>query len=231
MTKTSILLLNAFPDKKIKSFGNKCLLKINNKLHVIDYHVRMFKKIFKDPQIIVVGGFDGKRLNKYIAQQFKTKDQVHYIEHDITQQNNTGASIARGLELCVGKNIFIINSSFLLRNKVLSLIDKNNSFVVAQNSKDGCVGYIENNNRIVNCYYGLPNEILDILYICKNDAGILHNLISQNNIDKYYLFELINLCIQDGIDIRPVMIPKGSLYTIDSCSKIKNLNKLSIKYV
>lgn len=230
MSKTSIVLLNAFPDKKIKSFGNKCLLKINHKFHVIDYHIQTFKKIFKDPQIIVVGGFDGKRLNKYISQNFKNKDNIVYTEHDVTHQNNVGASIVKGLEIASSKNVFIINSSFLLRKKISQFIDTSSSFVGTINTSASAIGYIKENDTIINCYYGLPNEILDILYVTKNDIQKLYDIVSQNDIEKYYLFELINLCIQYGIKFKPVVIPKGSLYSIDSCAKIKNLNKLSSKY-
>jgi hypothetical protein len=124
-----------------------------------------------------------------------------------------------------------MNSSLLLTKKISSLIRSNESFITTRKTDSGNIGFISDNNKIIHCYYGLPNEIIDILYISKKDTNKFNQIISDSIIKKLYLFEIINLCIQNDIAIHSVNIPNGSIYHIDSCTKIKNLQKFTKKYV
>ena len=65
MKKQSVILLNALPDKKAKSIGNRCMVSIKNNMNILDYHIHSIKNIFKNPEIIIIDGFDTKKIKKY----------------------------------------------------------------------------------------------------------------------------------------------------------------------
>jgi hypothetical protein len=230
--KYSIVLLNALPDKKIKSLGNKCLIKINKKYTLIDYQIDFFNSIFDNPEIIIVGGFDGKRLKKYIDNHLADIN-IKYVEHAVDDGTNIGTSLAVAKKLISHKNCLIINSSLLLYSSIRSLLldNLNSSFLFVHNTDKNKneVGYIQNNNKLINCYYGLPNIIFDCLYINSYDIEKFLNICG-SNIQRYYLFEIINKCIEHDISIKPINITKKSILSIDSTNSIKHIrDKLCIK--
>ena len=76
----SVILLNSLPDKNIKYIGNRCLIPISRHKNVLDYHISSINKIFKNPEIFLVCGFDTKKLKKYVDTKYSN---IKYIEHDI----------------------------------------------------------------------------------------------------------------------------------------------------
>lgn len=223
MKKQSVILLNALPDKKAKSIGNRCMVSIKNNMNILDYHIHSIKNIFKNPEIIIIDGFDTKKIKKYISNKYKN---VIFAEHDIDDYTNIGASIELGLKLITTRSCCIINSNHIIHHslnaKIKNILDE--TFVLCSSNK-GDVGFISDKNYILNCYYGLPQQIFDIFHINNNYIDIL---LSLNNLSKLYFFEIINLCISKGILIKPIQVPKKSITIINS---IQNIEKIKKHYV
>lgn len=221
----SIILLNAFPDKKIKSLGNKYLLKINSDEYLIDYKIKLLKQLFHNPEIILVGGFDSKKLQKYITKYY---NNIIYISHDFDSKYNIGKSILHGVNKMSGDSCLLLNSSIILNKEIKNILDASSSGVLIQKTnKSNQIGCIINNNKVINCYYGLNNQLYDALYINKEDILVFKKIIDNAiNIEKLFLFEIINLCIDNKIDIKPNFITKKSIHTIDSNLQIKNLKNV-----
>lgn len=211
------VILNALPDKKIKYLGNKCLLNTNKNNLVIDSHIKTIRKLFKSTDISIIGGFDSKKLKKYIGLNLKYKD-IKYIEHDITNYSNIGQSIKVAVSnMKNDTGCFLLNSNILLSPSIKIKIEKNTdkSFILTQNHGD--IGYItSDDNYITHCYYGLPNGILDALFISKQDLQAAKKVILNTNIDRLYLFEVVNLLIENKINIIPVSTYKKHIEYIDS---------------
>ena len=220
----SIILLNAFPDKKIKSLGNKYLIKINKSNNIIDYQIKFLSSIFNNPQIIIVGCFESKRVKKYIDNKF-SKFNVTYVDHDITQTTNIGTSIMQGIGGVENNNVWILNSNVLLCKELSSIIYKNlsHSFVLTHKAKSN-IGYIADKGRLINCYYDLPNSILDTIYIHKNDFNQF-NRVCSSGIEHLYFFEVLNLCISTNMKLNTVNVPSKSIYSIDSIVSIEKIKK------
>lgn len=219
MITNSFILLNALPDKKTKSIGNRCMVELNNGYYILDYHIKFIKKIFKNPEIIIVGGFDTKKIKKYILSKYKN---IIHLEHDIDDYTNIGKSIEIGLKAINGSTCLLLNSNNIIHEGVLHKIKNSlqHSFVINSNIK-GDVGLIANTD-LINCYYGLPKKIYDILYVDKNQIDIL---LSLKNITKLYFFEIINLCISNGMVIKPIEISKKNITIINNIKNIEKMKK------
>jgi hypothetical protein len=223
----SILLLNALPDKKIKSIGNKGLIKLYKNINLIDYQINLFQKIFKNPEIIIVGGFESKKLQKYLKSKPCYSD-IKYIDHNVTDISNIGESIEVGLKLVTNNKILIHNCSILLDNDILSLIKKNKrSFVLSQKDK-GKIGCINNNGYILNCFYDLSDRIYESAFFDSNELMILKNNCNNKNINfhKLYFFEILNLCIHDGGLFQLLYGNKNIYFEIENLHSIKSLQRL-----
>lgn len=228
--KFSIIILNTLSDKKIKSLGDKCLIKLDQHRCLIDYQIQLFNKIFNKPEIIIIGGLDNKRLKKYIDTNFSNIN-IKYIQHNIDTSTNIGTSIKYAINSITNHNCLIINSSLLLHKSISQIIFKNliSSFILVQENIKGNIGYISSNsNKIMNCYYDLPNSVIDCLYIASKDFDIFSK-ICQSDIDRYYLFEVINKCIESNISFKPLPVLSKMVTIIDSIDSIQNLrNNLCI---
>ncbi len=75
---TTLILLNAFPDKKIKSLGNRLLIDISKEYKIIDYQINLFLQIYKNINVVIVGSFETKKLKKYI--------KIKYVKKNILPQ-------------------------------------------------------------------------------------------------------------------------------------------------
>lgn len=230
-SRVSIILLTAFPDKKIKSVGNKALLKLNKDTTVIEYQISCLNKIFKNPQIIIIGGFDGKRLHKYINS--KKISNVVYVEHDLESTSNIGESILYGISKISNDRILIYNSNIIL-NKETVLKLKNitdSSYILYTKKCIGDFGCTIQNNKLINCFFDMDNKIYDYLYLDKQDTEIFKSLINKtHNIKKYYLFEIINMCVDNNINILPIHIPQKHIHILDNINAINSIQKYINKY-
>lgn len=226
MNKNSVILLNALPDKKIKSLGNKCLINITKNTNILDYHIKLINSIFKYPEIIVVGGFESKKLKKYIDHKYKN---IKYIDHIIDNNTNIGTSIYTGLKLVNNtNNCFILNTTFIMDKSIIPIIKKYlySSFVLTSKSNLG-TGCIIENGTISHCYYDLPSHSpLDIMYIHQNDVVKFLQLCN-NDIKKLFFFELINICVNSNIGLKSLNVPQKSFMLLDSMNSIKKMKNKS----
>lgn len=219
----SVVLLNALPDKKIKSIGNKCLIPVGNKINLLDYHIATINKIYKNPEIVIVCGFDTKKIKKYIEDKYKN---VIYTDHEITEYTNIGQSILSALSVISHKNCLIINANNILHKKAIDQISGNRdrSFVLTKRGS-GDIGYISDTSKIINCYYGLPHSVCEVLYINENDFNKFSKT-KDHDISKMYMFEIINHCINLDIKIKPVIVSDTAITSLENLQNIKKLTKL-----
>jgi hypothetical protein len=225
--KHSIIYLNAFPDKKIKSLGNKGLIKLSHNKCLIDYNLHLLNKYYSNSEIIIVGGFESKKLFKYLNHSnafIKSKNNILYTEHNPDDRWSVGKSISTALINNSAESATIYSSSLFIDPKVLDQTRKqSSSFVLCKSGKNDSVGCITNNDCIAQCFYGLENTIYDFIYLDKNAFEFLKTYIKYKNIDKLYLFEVINLCIDNGIQIKLFNINKKLIQIIDSVQSVNTL--------
>jgi len=223
MNKNSVIILNALPDKKIKSLGNRCLVQIKKNKNILDHHIESIKTIFRNPDILLVCGFDSKKVKKYIDLNNNKYKDIIYLEHPVNDLTNTGQSLECALKQISNSNCLVINANHLLHTSALKRIKASldHSFMLT-GTNVGDIGYISNNGIIQNCYYDLPNNIYDILYINAEQLDIIKNI---SNVSQLYLFEIINRCIDGGMKILPVTVGSKGITVINNSKNIERLKK------
>jgi hypothetical protein len=210
-----IILLNAFPEKKIKSLGNQCLINLSNNKKLIHHYINIFK--LKYHKLTIVCGFEFKKLKKYVSNNIKSKN-LKLLYHDINEKNNIGESISHALKNYISykteKGLLFINTNLVINKTIFKKFKFDKSFIIINSKIKDDIGCLVNkNNMAINCYYGLPNKFYDILYIHKNDILRFQQIQNTKNFNKLFLFEIVNLCIKNdinikAIDIKPIKIPK-----------------------
>jgi hypothetical protein len=226
MKKYSIILVNTASDKKIKSLGDRCLIEIKKNYNVLDYHISTAKKLVHHPEIIFIDYSDNKKVKKYIDNKYP---QIKYITHELEDDINIGESITVGLKYITGKNCLIINTNHILYPSAINKLKEQltQSFVAASNN-DGSVGYTEQDNKIIHCYYDLPNCIYDVLFLHKDDLQIIKNC--SVDLSKMYIFEIINTYIDLGISFIPITVNKKGITVINNINNIKKIKKSYVRH-
>jgi hypothetical protein len=219
----SVIILNGLPDKKVKSIGNRCLVQIKKNQNILDYHIQNIRKIFKNPEIILVCAFDSKKIKKYVEQKYSN---IIFLEHDIEETTNIGQSLETALKKVSHKNCLIINANHILHTTAIDKIKHSleDTFILTSTTKCSDIGFIKSkkNQVIENCYYDLPNQLYDILYIKSNQFNIIKDI---KNLSRFYFFEIVNKYIDSGMVIKAVDINPKSITIINSTKNIESIRK------
>lgn len=230
MKNISVVLLNAFPEKKIKTLGNKGLIEIKKNNRLIDYHIDYFSSFASN--IIIVDGYDNKKMQKYLETKgYLNNKKIKYISHEIDDGSNIGTSIKYALKYIVNTHgLLIHNTSIILNKKIITKLHsmKNNFCIVQKNKSKNDIGCLTKDSQIITCFYGLPIKLLDTLYIDKkNITKFLDMIKNTDKISNMFLFEIINTAIEIGIFIEAMEVNDASVKHITS-SKIYNLRNVDV---
>lgn len=225
MIKNSVIILDSPPDKKIKSIGSRCLIKLKKNTNILDYHIRVAKKILDNPQIIIACGFESKKIKKYVASKY---ENIICIEYPIDNFTNIGTGLYDAIQHIPLTNCLVWNTNHILHvgaiNKMRSYLDLHpNASCILYSKTKGSVGLLIDNDIVSHCYYDLPNNLYDIMYLSSTDL----NKFYCYNMNKLYLFEIINRSINDGIKINPILINSKYITIINTVNNIEKVKKQS----
>jgi len=229
---TTLILLNAFPDKKIKSLGNRLLIDISKEYKIIDYQINLFLQTYKNINIVIVGSFETKKLKKYIDKRPYSK-HIKFIDHEITPQANIGLSILSAIGHMTSDRVILYSSNLLLDRNTLQRLNKcNSSFVVSIKDTVGHVGCSSYDNYILHCFYGIGDKIYDMVSLNKDGIDIVKKcLISYPNIEKLYLFEILNLCLTHDAKILMLHVNHKSIRSIESSDNLDSIKRFLNKSI
>lgn len=232
MIKTSIIIIHSLPDKKIKSLGNRALLNIG-KENIIDYQIGMCNKLVKNNEIIVIGAFESKKLQKYLNKKYPN---VKYISHNFNEFTNIGLGVQYGIKYATGDSIIIMNGNIVIEHNAIPKIkkqikQKNNFLITTRQSKSG-VGFINNpDGSVEHCFFDLPKPLYDLIYIDNAYRDTFSDMVHGRDFEKYYLFEIINESININITFYSVDIDSRHIYIIDNNDTINKIIRKRKRYV
>lgn len=231
MNKTSVILIHSFPDRKIKSLGNRALISIG-KSNIIDYQIQFIKNLVRNPEIIVVGGFEHKKLSKHIH---KKHSNIKYIYHEITDTINIGLSVKLAVRVATGNELIIINGNILIDKRATKDIKskyKHINCILSTKQNKSTIGCIKDANNILqNCFFDLPQPIYDFISINKQSLVAVKDIIYETaDLEKFYLFEIYNAIINRGIDLYTIDIDSRQIDIIDNIDIIQKITRKKTKY-
>lgn len=216
----NIVLLIPEITKGMKSIGSKSLLPINKTETIIDYQIKYIKKFYKDSDIYVLTGFEGDK----IAKKIHRYNNVKIIYNDKYEQSNHVDSLLKYIDSYVPNNCLIINNGVLLKEKLQ--IDKNNStaFTLSKNKDGFFVGVnLEHNshNNISYLFYGLDQQWVECVFLNKSAINKIMEINKRQKLSNLFLFELLNLIIENGCSLISQEINKKNILKINTHDDLK----------
>ena len=173
--KLCVIIPAAGVGHRMKSYGPKSLIEINNSSTIIEEQIKKIRRIDKSAEIFVVVGFCCERIIKKIE-----KYNVRFIFNHIYDKSNVLYSIGLAAMASNPSSTLIIYGDLIFNHKTIKDIEKQGcSKIITDNSgqmdKEE-VGVISCDGEIKNLSFGLGNKWCHIAYLCGKELEILKNI-------------------------------------------------------
>lgn len=164
----AFIIISSTPISNTKKLG--CPL-INDYFgsEVIDFHLDVIKLVCKNPEVVVVGGFDIKRILKH-----ERRDEYIVVENLLHELTNSAEDLKIGLNATRGSNVCVIDANFIpsVMSYKLLLANPLHSALLYSQRKSLNVGCEIGNSEIVSYYsYKSENKIKGATYLCQTDTA------------------------------------------------------------
>lgn len=214
---TDVIILGAKPIKGMKSLGAFSNIKIDKQHNILDTQIFNLRKKINVKNIIYVSGFQGSKVD--------TNSDIIVLENSEYNSKNNGFSLKLALPYVTSDYVIIVFNKILFNHKIFNRLDYSHSSIFINNFNQntyniGCV--INNESKIENLFYNLPNKICGIYGLAKNEIEILKTI---NINDNFFIFEIMNEILASGGEFIPKMINnhKNIIHIENNCTlkKIK----------
>lgn len=138
---------------ELTEHNTKCMVQVNG-VSLIDRLLLQLSR-YSLNRVVIVIGYEGERLKKYIGNRYKNLLNIEYITNPIYEKTNNIYSLALAKDVMVEDDTLLLESDLIFEDKLLDLII-NNSFdnlaLVAKYESwmDGTMVVIDDDNNIVN---------------------------------------------------------------------------------
>tara|TARA_R100001163_G_scaffold15543_1_gene14046 strand:+ start:1079 stop:1792 length:714 start_codon:yes stop_codon:yes gene_type:complete len=214
----SVIIPAAGMGYRMKSYGPTCLLNANKKQTLIQKTIDNIKKVLPYSDIIIVLGFESEKVIKNLPRH------VRIVENNSYEETNIVESLRLGINNSVTENALIIDGDLIFNINTIKGITSLGSSCVLIDSKDilksDKVGVTVVENRVTSFSFGLDKKWGKIAYLQGKEFKMFHKLCCDRKKNKMFTFELFNIMINNGCDIKPFE-PSG--YMIKEVDSLKDL--------
>jgi choline kinase len=198
---------------RMKSYGPKCLLQANQKETILEKTISNIKREYPLSDIIVVAGFES---NKVIS---SLPHYVRIVENSSFEETNIVESIRLGINAAANKKLLIVYGDLIFNVYSIRDLTNNGTCVIIDSKsrfKDDEVGVTIVKDKVTTFAYGLEKKWSQIAYFEGEDFDMLKKLCSNKKRSRLYPFEIFNMMIESGVEIKAVEPKRMTIKEIDS---------------
>lgn len=191
----SVIIPAAGLGTRMKSYGPKSLIKINDTT-IIEQQIKYINKFFYRPQIILVVGYQAEKVKLALK-----KKKITVVENKDWATTNVVSSIGLGLQHSIYNNVLIIYGDLVFNECTLKVPFGAYSMILTDTyglMKDEEVGCTVSGNVVEHMMYDLPNKWAQIAYFTNKEKVLLDKISTEKKYDNYFGFEIINMIINSG---------------------------------
>ena len=177
---TSVIIPVAGVGYRMKSYGPKCLLRVNEKETIIEKIIHNVNTVFSKDEIIVCVGFEADKVMR------KIPEYVRIVENQLYQETNTVESLRLAVNNSVSDSILIIHGDLVFNPKTIQAINRKESCVIVDSCarfKDDEIGVTVVDGKVTTFAYGLPNKWAQIAYLTGEELYMFRKECSDRNKD------------------------------------------------
>lgn len=214
-----ILIIAPEITKGMKSIGSKALLKIKQSISVIEYQINEIKKYNSHSAITIVSGFEHDKILKLYS---NTKN-INIVYNPEYAGTNHGASLSIFLDqLKQSHNLLVITNGVLFKNNPFKVksgqTHASHIYCINKPKTNFDIGYI-GESSIEYLFFDLPNKWTECVMFNPHALDAIKN-IDKQKISQMYLFEIINLLIEQKIHFNVQTSDKKNFMKINNIRDI-----------
>ena len=218
---TTVGILSAGVGNRIKSNEPRSLLKVGSKT-LLEHQISVLNNVFSQPEIIVGLGVEANKIIK------KLGFSVRYVENQLYEITGSAETMRLILNNSDADNILFFHGDLYFGQDLLQDLDYGKSFVLASHQvmQDREVGVTKVKNKATIFSHGLDLKWCQVIYLCGKELKLLRQAFIKHSEDvkKMLTFEVLNLIINKGGNIRVIEPDKISILEIDCMKDLKNEN-------
>ena len=219
--KYSIIIPAAGQGTRMKKYGPKPLIKVNQSSNIFDRQFKIIDSVFRWREVILVGGFQYDKIERTIP------SKVKLIENKDYEDTNVIHSIKLGLEKCTTNNIIIIYGDLIFNKYALNVPYNMDSLVIISDTmKDEEIGCTIDKGHIEQMFYGINNKWAQILFLQEKELNLMWEFVYTQNNQNCYGFEAVNYIIGRGGKFLAVKPKKAKVIDIDTSIDLKRMKEI-----
>lgn len=216
----NVILLCSEITKGMKSYGPKAFIPIGSKNRNKPLIVKQIETVFdrygEDTKIYVIIGFEYEKFVKILDTFYPNKSNIIQIYNKNYENTNSAYGMSLAINLIESGNTLVLQNGILTdyepKVKTKSILP-----IIKNNTDDSFnIGLTINDKKVEYIFYDLPNKWSEILYINSSDINKTKQILSNNNIKEKFLFEIINILIENNIIFETEFISPKKIFKINN---------------
>lgn len=221
------ILLVSDITKGMKSIGSKALLNLSKNITIIDHQIQYLKKNYYPINIYLCTGFEHEKI---VKKTHKYKN-IFYVYNEDYETDNQSQCLIKCLQQHDIDSAIVITNGIVLLDKIP--IHSDESSLVLTNKKCKTNFDIGTTDLLENKYlfYDLPNKWLEYAFLNKKSIDKILDINNTIGCNKLFLFELINLLMDSGIRMDPILLNKNLPIKINNMKDLSTAKKYYEKHI
>tara|TARA_R100001132_G_C3273955_1_gene96001 strand:- start:768 stop:1454 length:687 start_codon:yes stop_codon:yes gene_type:complete len=211
----SVAILGNETDYRVRSYGPKCLLKHGSST-IIQNQIKLIGETSCISDLVVVLGFECEKIINYIP------EHVRIVENQLYSETNSSESLRLVINNICGDRLLIIDGNILISRNAFKKLDFSRSFALChKNGKPkNEISASKIGDHIGNFSFGLENCWDGVVFLQGKEFGLLRKACTDKGKGRFFVFELLNLVIDNGGKIEIQECKAGDIKVINSIKDI-----------
>jgi len=225
----NIIIPAAGIGKRMKSYGPKCLVNLQNYKSILHHQLKTIQSIYPHSKIFIVAGFEKLKIYEFVkkwdnSEHILGSPKVEVLENNEYDTTPYNQSINIGMSKCKVDSALIVMGDILFNKHTLNKLRFDKSFVIY--NSDSQIKSKEVGLQVIDGYasyfgYGLQKKWAQIVYLRGNEFR-LFRCLSKSNL---FTFEIFNKIIDAGGKLKAIEPSFMRVFEVDSVRDIKELKK------
>jgi len=222
MNNTCVIIVAAGAGKRMKSYGSKSLLQLEDGRTLLRKQLDTIRLSLNKPEIITVLGFDAEKIFKTLPDGIRAVENEHYL--------NTGVarSILMGLRASTAKKNIIVYGDLLFNKATLKNLPNESCVIIDSTNRmhRNEVGIVLDNNYAVHFDFGLSPKWCSIVQLVGRELELFKSIALSNDKKRLSGHEILNHIIDKGGSFKSYEPKKMKILEIDSNKDLSKSNKI-----
>ena len=219
--KYSIIIPAAGMGHRMKKYGPKSLIKLNDKQTILQRQIQLIEQTFRWFEIILVTGFDAEKVNKVIPCKVKTIHNTRYRDKNIVY------SLKLGLDACSTENVIIIYGDLVFNKAAIDVpLNEESCAVISNHMKEEEIGCAINDRYLQHMFYGISDKWAQILFLKGYELKLMKDFADNEKNHACFGFEAVNYILENNGIIKALTPPSAKVIDIDTSLDLKRINTI-----